>query len=234
MYLIINSAVLNTRVHTNHTPNIFLCFNFPVFLPLYFSSPSRRRTIIHLSPPGPNYKALSRQRCSVLPDCTIVLTVRLTMFMTVCMWIHALKGKLFHHLCCCGLIWNTWRYFECQWGPNQCWTILTFTKAFFKIYYFVFHSKINILIAIGNHNLKFCIRINFPDLTCWDNSNFQVVTYSFFQSLTSVCPTSCHIFKTLNTISTASVFCGHTIHTFHVVFTQYAVSEHISTILTFS
>ena len=58
--------------------------------------------------------------------------------------------------------------------------------------------------------------------------------YSFFQSLTSVCPTSCHIFKTLNTISTASVFCGHTIHTFHVVFTQYAVSEHISTMLTFS
>ncbi len=50
--------------------------------------------------------------------------------------------------------------------------------------------------------------------------------YSFFQSLTSVCPISCHIFKTLNTISTASVFCGHTIHTFHVVFTQYAVSEH--------
>ncbi len=30
--------------------------------------------------------------------------------------------------------------------------------------------------------------------------------YSFFQSLTSVCPTSCHIFKTLNTISTASSF----------------------------
>lgn len=114
MYLIINSAVLNTRVHTNHAPNIFLCFNFPVFLPLYFSSPSRRRTIIHLSPPGPNYKALSRQRCSVPPYCTIVLTVRLTVFMTVCsMWIHVLKGNIFHNLCCCGPVWNTWRYFEC-------------------------------------------------------------------------------------------------------------------------
>jgi len=53
--------------------------------------------------------------------------------------------------------------------------------------------------------------------------------FSFFQSLTSICPifkvVSCYIFKTLNTISTASIFCGHTIHTFHVVLTQYAVSE---------
>ena len=58
--------------------------------------------------------------------------------------------------------------------------------------------------------------------------------YSFFQSLTSVFLNSSHIFKTLNTISTKSVLCGHTIHTFHVVFTQYAVSEHIYIMLTFS
>jgi len=61
-----------------------------------------------------------------------------------------------------------------------------------------------------------------------------LLTLQFFQSLTSVCPTSCHILKILTTISTASVFCGHTIHTFHVVFIQYDVSEHICTMLTFS
>ena len=60
------------------------------------------------------------------------------------------------------------------------------------------------------------------------------ICYSFFQSLTSVFLNSSHIFKTLNTISTTSVLCGHTIHTFHVVFTQYAVSEHIYIMLTFS
>lgn len=67
-----------------------------------------------------------------------------------------------------------------------------------------------------------------------DKDDKENVTYSFFQSLTSVCPISCHIFKTLNTISTASVFFGPTIDSLHVVFTQYAVSKHISTMLTFS
>ncbi len=56
----------------------------------------------------------------------------------------------------------------------------------------------------------------------------------FLQLLTSFCPISSHIFKTLNTISTTSVCCDHTIKTICVVFTQYAVSYHVSKMLTFS
>ncbi len=52
--------------------------------------------------------------------------------------------------------------------------------------------------------------------------------YSFFQLLTSLCPICSHIFKTLNTISTTSVCCDHTIITIHVVFTQYSVNWHTS------
>lgn len=65
LYLIINSRVLNTRVHTHYTLPIVPCFNFYAFLHRSFASRSRRCAIIHLSPPGPNYKALSRQRRSL-------------------------------------------------------------------------------------------------------------------------------------------------------------------------
>ncbi len=58
--------------------------------------------------------------------------------------------------------------------------------------------------------------------------------YSFFHLLTSFCPICSHIFKTLNTISTTSVCCNHTISTICVVFTQYAVNYHVSKMLTFS
>ncbi len=58
--------------------------------------------------------------------------------------------------------------------------------------------------------------------------------YSFFQLPTSFCPICSHIFKTLNTISTTSVCCDHTINTICVVFTQYAVSYHVSKMLTIS
>ncbi len=56
----------------------------------------------------------------------------------------------------------------------------------------------------------------------------------FFQLLISLCPICSHIFKTLNTISTTSVCCDHTINTICVVFTQYAVNYHVSKMITFS
>ncbi len=62
----------------------------------------------------------------------------------------------------------------------------------------------------------------------------SIYNYSFFQLLTSFCPICSHIFKTLNTISTTSVCCNHTISTICVVFTQYAVNYHVSKMLTFS
>ncbi len=61
-----------------------------------------------------------------------------------------------------------------------------------------------------------------------------VFPLQFFQLLTSFCPICSHIFKTLNTISTTSICCNHTISTICVVFKQYAVNYHVSKMLTFS
>lgn len=94
MYLIINSAVLNTRVHTNHTPNIFLCFKFPVFLLLYFASPSRRITIIH---PSPSWAQLQDSESSEVFSSTLLYYCTDCTFDCVydCMYVNpCVKGKI--------------------------------------------------------------------------------------------------------------------------------------------
>ncbi len=74
----------------------------------------------------------------------------------------------------------------------------------------------------------FSIGCKFPSLLDADRARCVI------NVLTVFFPISSHIFKTLNTISTKSICCDHTINTICVVFTQYAVSYHVSKMLTFS
>ncbi len=70
--------------------------------------------------------------------------------------------------------------------------------------------------------------------TSWPEVEYIFSSFTvFFKLLTSFLQISSHIFKTLNTISTKSIFCDNTINAICVVFTQYLVNYHVSKILKF-